>query len=460
MATKDVRVPPQDLDAEQSVLGALMIDKNAIASIDDILLEEDFYKRANGIIYGAILRLWAGNQPIDILSVTAELKQSKELKAVGGSTYLTELVNAVPTASHIAHYAKIVKEKSILRDLINVSSAVAEDAFGDRGDIDQLLDEVEQKIFAVSQKSVVRYFSPIRDDLKEAYERIEKLHHGEGERYRGIPTGFRSLDNILSGLQRSELIVVGARPSFGKTSFVLDIARHIAVDEGTPVGVFSLEMSREQVIDRFIAAEAQVDLWKLRTGRLNDETDFGMIQSAFDKLNKAPLFIDDTPSPTIVQIRSMARRLKAEHGELGLLVVDYLQLIQPRANIDNVVQQVTEISRGLKGIARELEVPMLAVSQLSRAVDQREVKIPRLSDLRESGSIEQDADVVMFIHPKTVGRTEILPEEENIVEIIIAKHRNGPQGTVKLFFDKQKASFQNIDETHQYEDSEIDQAVR
>ncbi|OGY57744.1 MAG: replicative DNA helicase [Candidatus Colwellbacteria bacterium RIFCSPHIGHO2_02_FULL_45_17] len=460
MANKDVRIPPQDLDAEQSVLGALMIDKSAIASVDDILAEEDFYKKAHGIIYGAILKLWGDNEPIDILSVTTELKRSKQLNAVGGSSYLTELVNAVPTASHIAHYAKIVKEKSILRDLIKVSSAVAEDAFGDSGDLDQLLDEVEQKIFAVSQKSVVRYFSPIKDDLKEAYERIEKLHHGEGERFRGVPTGFTGLDNLLSGLQRSEFIVVGARPSFGKTSFVLDIARHVAVVEGIPVGVFSLEMSREQVIDRFIAAEAQVDLWKLRTGRLNDERDFGMIQSAFDKLNNAPLFIDDTPSPNIVQIRSMARRLKAEYGQLGLIVVDYLQLIQPRNAMESIVQQVTETSRGLKGIARELDIPVLAVSQLSRAVDQREVKIPRLSDLRESGSIEQDADVVMFIYPKDAGKMEVSSETENITEIIIAKHRNGPQGTVRLYFDKQKASFQNIDETHQYEDTEIDQAIR
>jgi len=460
MADKDIRIPPQDLDAEQSVLGALMMDKSAIASVDDILLEEDFYKQAHSIIYKAIFKLWGDNEPIDILSVTAELKRAKQLKAIGGSSYLTDLVSAVPTSSHIAHYAKIVKEKSILRDLIKVSAAVVEDAFGDQGDLDSLLDEVEQKIFAVSQKSVVRYFSPIKEDLKEAYDRIERLHQGEGDRFRGVPTGFTGVDNLLSGLQKAELIIVGARPSYGKTSFCLDIARHVAVKEGIPVGVFSLEMSREQVIDRFIAAEAQVDLWKLRTGRLNSETDFGLIQSAFDKLNNAPLYIDDTPSPNIIQIRSMARRLKAEHGELGLLVVDYLQLLQPRNNNDSIVQQVTEVSRGLKGIARELDVPMLAVSQLSRAVDQREIKIPRLSDLRESGSIEQDADVVMFIYPKDVGKMDVPPEDENITEIIIAKHRNGPQGTVRLYFDKQKASFQNIDTTHQYEDSEIDQAVR
>ena len=402
------------------------------------------------------MRLWAGSEPIDILSVTAELKRAKNLKEIGGSGYLTELVNIVPTASHISHYAKIVKEKSILRDLIKASAAITEDAFGEQEDIEDLLDDVEQKIFAVSQKSVIRYFSPIREDLKEAFARIEKLHQGEGERFRGVPTGFTGIDNLLSGLQRSDFIIVGARPSFGKTSFALDISRHVAINQSLPVGFFSLEMSREQVIDRLIAAEAQVDLWKLRTGRLRDDTDFGMIQAAFDKLNDAPLYIDDTPSPNIVQIRSMARRLQAEKGQLGLVVIDYLQLIQPRSNYESMVQQVTEISRGIKSLARELDVPVLTVSQLSRAVDQREVKIPRLSDLRESGSLEQDADVVMFIYPKDVGKMDVPPEDENITEIIIAKHRNGPQGSVKLFFDKQKASFQNIDTAHENENSPID----
>jgi replicative DNA helicase len=433
-----------------------MIDKDAIAQVDDVLTEDDFYKKAHGIIYGAILHLWGASEPIDILSVTAELKDAKTLKEVGGSGYLTELVNIVPTASHVSHYAKIVKEKSILRDLIKASAAITEDAFGEQEDIEDLLDDVEQKIFAVSQKSVIRYFSPIREDLKEAYSRIEKLHQGEGERFRGVPTGFTGVDNLLSGFQRSDFVIVGARPSFGKTSFALDIARHIAVEEHLPVGFFSLEMSREQVTDRLIAAEAQVDLWKLRTGRLKDDTDFQMIQAAFDRLNDAPLYIDDTPSPNVVQIRSMARRLQAEKGHLGLVVIDYLQLIQPRSNYESMVQQVTEISRGIKSMARELDVPVLTISQLSRAVDQREVKIPRLSDLRESGSLEQDADVVMFIYPKDIGKMEVPPEDENVAEIIIAKHRNGPQGSVRLFFDKQKASFKNIDTTHQNEDSPID----
>ncbi len=459
---KNVKIPPQDIGAEQSVLGALMIDKDSISLVADLLIAKDFYKKSHEVIYEAILNLWEGRGPIDVLSVTTELKDRKKLKEIGGSTYLTELVNSVPTASHIEHYAKTVKEKAVLRDLIRASAEITERVFDTPEDLDEMLDSVEQSIFAISQRSLVRHFGHIKDDLKEAYARIEKLHEGGGDehRLRGVPTGFSGVDNILSGLQRSEFIIVGARPSYGKTSFVLDIARHVAVNENQPVGVFSLEMSREQVIDRFISAEAQVDLWKLRTGRLSSESDFSMIQAAFDRLNKAPLFIDDTPSPNIVQIRSMARRLQTEQGKLALLVIDYLQLIQPRKNYESVVQQVTETSRGIKSLARELDVPILTVSQLSRAVDQREIKIPRLSDLRESGSIEQDADVVMFLYPKDMGKLDVLPEDQNVVEIIVAKHRNGPQGTVRLFFDKQKTSFQTIDETHQYESTGINQEIR
>ncbi|MBI2012861.1 MAG: replicative DNA helicase [Candidatus Colwellbacteria bacterium] len=428
--SKELRIPPQDIEAEQSVLGALMIDQTAIGSVTDLLIPYDFYKKAHSIIFEAFLRLWEGREPIDILSTTTELKRVNILQEIGGVGYLTELVNSVPTATHVEHYAKIVKEKSILRDLINASGEIAENAFESAEELDDLLDRVEQKIFSISQKSIVRNFLPIREDLKEAYERIERLHHGEGERLRGVPTGFTVLDDILSGLQRSDFIVVGARPSYGKTAFVLDIARHIGVEVGAPVGIFSLEMSREQVTDRIIAAEAQVDLWKLRTGRLKDEGEFEMIQAALDRLHKAPLFIEDNPSPTVIQIRSMARRLQAEQGQLALLVVDYLQLIQPRKNYDSMVQQVT-------------------VSQLSRAVDQREIKIPRLSDLRESGSIEQDADVVLFVAPKGRGRIDTPPEEENVTDIIIAKHRNGPIGSVSLYFDKQKVSFNNLEKKYE-----------
>lgn len=448
MASKDVKLPPQDLDAEQSVLGALMIDKDAISSVSDLLLAADFYKKANTIIFEAFMRLWEKREPIDILSVTAELKRTNQLKEIGGSSYLTELVNSVPTASHVEHYAKIVKEKSILRDLISASTDITADALESPESLDELLDKVEQRIFSISQKSIIRDFLPIREGLKEAYERIERLHHGEGERFRGVPTGFMDLDNILSGLQRSDLIIVGARPSFGKTAFVLDIARHIAVERNLPVGFFSLEMSYEQITDRLIAAEAGVDLWKLRTGRLRDE-EFELIQVAFDRLNKTPLFVEDNPSPNVIQIRSMARRLQAEHGKLALLVVDYLQLIQPRKSYDSMVQQVTEISRGLKSLARELSIPLLVVSQLSRAVDQREAKIPRLSDLRESGAIEQDADVVMFIAPRMRNRIDTPPEDENVIDIMIAKHRNGPTGSIALYFDKQKVSFSNLEKRYE-----------
>ncbi|OGY56236.1 MAG: replicative DNA helicase [Candidatus Colwellbacteria bacterium RBG_13_48_8] len=449
MAKQKAKIPPQDLEAEQSVLGALMLDKNAVASVADLLKPDDFYKKTHGVIYEAILKLWEHREPIDILSVTSKLKDEQQLKEVGGSSYLTELVNSVPTASHISHYAKIVKEKCVLRNLINISGAITEDAFFSEGDIEDFLDDVEKKVFSVSQQSISKNFFPIKDELQRAYERIEKLHEGGGEKYRGVPTGFTDLDNILSGLQKSDLIIVGARPSFGKTAFVLDIARQVAVHANKPVGVFSLEMSREQVIDRLIASEAQVDLWKLRTGRLKDDLDFEMIQAALSKLSEAPLFVDDTPSPTVIQMRSMARRLQAEHKDLALIVIDYLQLIQPRVVVESVVQQVTEISRGLKGLARELDTPILAVSQLSRGVEQREVKIPRLSDLRESGSIEQDADIVLFVHPRDRGKVDVAPEDENITEIIIAKHRNGPLGTIQLYFDKQKVSFRNLEKAHE-----------
>lgn len=426
-----------------------MLDKDAIFSIADVLNSSDFYKKSHSIIYQAMGRLWERREPIDILSVTAELRKSDELKEVGGSSYLTELINSVPTASHVSHYAKVVKEKRILRDLINASAEITEEAFHPRDDIEDVLDNIEQKIFSISQQTTAKNFIPIKDELKRTYERIDRLHEGEGARLRGVPTGFLQLDNLLSGLQKSDLIVVGARPSQGKTAFVMDIARHVALKANEPVGIFSLEMSREHVIDRLIAAEAQVDLWKLRTGRLRDETDFQMIQAAFDRLYRAPLFIDDTPSPNVMEMRSMARRLQAEQKGLSLLVIDYLQLIQPRTNYESVVQQVTEITRGLKGLARELTVPILAVSQLSRAVDQREVKIPRLSDLRESGSIEQDADVVLFLYPKGREDSQQKSGEEDTVDIIVAKHRNGPVGSVSLYFDKQRVSFRNLDTKHE-----------
>ncbi|MBI4159695.1 replicative DNA helicase [Candidatus Wolfebacteria bacterium] len=442
-----LKIPPQEIEAERSVLGALLLDKNAIIRVADVLTAEDFYVPAHGKIFEIIMELFARNEPIDLLSVTNKLKDKGFLIEIGGSSYVSELVASVPTATHISYYAKLVKQKRVLRELIRASSEITERVFDTGEDTEKLLDEIEQKIFSIGQHSRPQNFIPLKDELKAAYERIEKLHQGE-RGLRGISTGFDEIDNYLSGLQRSDLIILGARPSLGKTSLCLDIARRAAVREKIPVGIFSLEMSRDQIVDRLIAAEANVPLWQLRTGRLRAESDFAMIQQALDRLSETPIFIDDTPSANIIQIRSMARRLQAERG-LGLLVVDYLQLISPRMFVDNMVQAMTEVSRGLKSLARELQVPVLAAAQLSRAVEQRDIKIPRLADLRESGSIEQEADVVMFIYRKDRDKMNLDDEEQNIAEIIIAKHRNGPLGTIKLKFDQDRVSFRSIDRVHQ-----------
>ncbi len=446
-----LKIPPQDLEVEQSVLGALLIDKNAIIKVADILTAKDFYSPAHERIFETMIELYEKRQPVDILSLTSRLKEKNLLTEIGGSSYLADLTNKVPTASHIEHYAKVVKEKKILRDLIRTSAEITEEAFDTAKDVEELLDGIEQKIMAISQRSMSKNFVPVKDELKTAYDRIEQLHQGKGQ-LRGIPSGFDGLDNLLSGFQKSDLIIVGARTSLGKTTLVLDIARNAAIKTGLPVGIFSLEMSREQVVDRLIAAESQVPLWKLRTGRITDDLEFEMIQNSLDRLSRVNIFIDDTPSPNIMQMRSMARRLQIEHG-LGLLVVDYLQLIAARTNSENMVQQVTEISRGLKALARELNVPVIAVSQLSRGVDQRDNKIPRLSDLRESGSIEQDADVVILLYRKNQDRIDIAPEEQNLTQVNIAKHRNGPLGSIALRFDPERVTFRSIE--RKYEEIEV-----
>lgn len=444
MAKKsDVKLPPQNIEAEQTVLGSVLIDKNAIFKVADLLTPKDFYSPAHEKIYEIILELYSKHQPIDILNLTSCLKEKNLLQGIGGSAYLAELTNRVATASHVLHYARVVKEKKVLRDLIEASAEITENAFEPAQEVEDLLDSIEQKILAISQKSLPQNFIHVKEELKTAYERIEKLHQGEGK-LRGIPTGFDDLDKILSGLQKSDLIVVGARPSLGKTALALDIARNAALKGGVPVGFFSLEMSREQVVDRLIAAESQVPLWKILTGRITEDSEFVLIQNALDRLSQVNIFIDDSPSLNIMQMRSMARRLQVEHG-LGLLVVDYLQLISPRTNFESMVQQVTEISRGLKALARELKVPVLAISQLSRAVDQRDNKVPRLSDLRESGSIEQDSDVVLFIYRKDRDRMDVPSEEQNIAQLNIAKHRNGPLGSVNLRFDPERVSFKTIE---------------
>lgn len=451
----DVKIPPHNEDAEQSVLGSLLIDSNAIIKVADILTPGDFYNPAHEKIYGAILALYEKHQPIDVMSVSNFLKERDILSGVGGSSYLAALTNNVTTASHVDHYAEIVKEKKILRELIRASAEITEDAFQSSDDVEQLLDGIEQRILSISQKSFHQNFTHIKDELKAAFDRIEHLNQFKGT-LRGIPTGFQGLDNILSGLQKSDFIVIGARPSVGKTTFALDIARNAAKASQKPVAFFSIEMAKDQVVDRIIAAESGVSLWKLRTGRVNEDVEYQMIQGALDRLTNTHIFIDDTPSPNILQMRSMARRLQVEHG-LGLVVVDYLQLVMPRTRSDNVVQQVTEISRGLKALARELDVPVLALSQLSREVDKRDDRTPKLSDLRESGSIEQDADVVILMARARERRGDPTSidlsggSDENLVHINVAKHRNGPLGGLDLILDTDAVTFKTIDTRHQAE---------
>ncbi len=423
-----------------------MLDKNAIVKIADLLVPEDFYATGHQKIYESIVELFQKNQPIDILTVTNKLRDKNQLNEVGGSSYLTELINSVPSSAHITHYTQIVRQKKVLRDLLTTSAQIADEVFDSQGDPENLLDAIEQKIFSINQKSKTYSFSPIKDHLNEAFERIERIHRGGGQ-IGGVTSGFKKLDYYLAGFQKSDLIILGARPSMGKTALVLDMARS-AAKNGSAVAIFSLEMSREQIIDRIISSEAGVPLWKLRTGRLTDDMDFQMIQASLDRLASMPIYVDDTPSPNILQIKSMARRLQMEHS-LDMIVIDYVQLIMPLRNSDNIVQQFTEISHGLKALARELNVPVLALSQLNRAVDQRDKKVPRLSDLRETGSWEQDADVVMFIYRPDKDKGENASIDEiNTAQIRIEKHRNGPLGIIDLKFDQEKVSFAEIDTTH------------
>lgn len=436
------RMPPQDLDAEKCVLGSLMLDSAAAYIAGDLLTPEDFYSEKHKIIYKAMFDLYGKKEPIDILSVSSRLKEKKQLKNIGGRVYLTEAINTVPNASNAKHYAEIVHKKRILRDLIESSSHISQLGYDEERDVDELLDEAERKIFGITKNSLKQKFTTVKSALEDAWERIDRIHKSKGE-LRGVPTGFPSLDSQLAGLQKSDLIILAARPSMGKTAFALDIARNVAVKQNIPVGIFSLEMSSQSLVDRLLVSEARVDSWKMRTGRLSSDEEFARISNALGKLSKAPIFIDDESSNNIMQMRSMARRLQSEHG-LGLLIVDYLQLMAPRQRTDNMVQQMTEISRSLKGLAKELDVPILALSQLSRALESRPNKKPKLHDLRDSGSIEQDADVVMFIYRDDKYKDH-QDECDNIAEILIEKHRNGPTGFTKLYFDPKMASFSSIE---------------
>jgi len=440
---KGMRVPPQNLEAEMSLLGSIMLRPEAIFDIMDIISADSFYSEKHRVIFSTMMELFQKRSPIDLLSVSSKLKEKGWLDQIGGNTYLTEIVNIVPSSANISYYAEIVQKKYMMRRLIEASDHISQVGYDENKELEEILESAEKKLFEVTNYNTAHKFVHIKDELEEAWERLDKLHSGENE-MRGIPTGFSDIDHKLAGFQKSDLIILAARPSMGKTSLALDIARQAAVNHGITVGIFSLEMSSQQLVDRMLAAQANVDAWKLRTGKLSRQNDFEAIRESLDKLNKAPIHIDDQPGNNLLKMRSMARRLKNEHN-LGLIVVDYLQLIVPtQTKNDNVVQQITEISRGLKNLAREMDVPVLALSQLSRAVEQRGGK-PRLSDLRDSGSIEQDADVVMFIHREDKYKDE--SEKTNIAEILIEKHRNGEVGKVELFFNEKKATFQSMDKS-------------
>jgi len=442
------KLPPQNIEAEKSLLGCLMLDSEAILKVADFLMPQDFYKEIHKKIYETMLELFERREAIDVLSVSSRLGEKNQLEEIGGVSYLTGLVNSVPTASHILNYAKIVQQKRILRNLIQASHEIRVMGYQEAEDVDLLVDEAEKKIFSIAQKSLTQAFTHVRETLEETFKRIDELSKQKGG-LRGIPTGFRVLDNMLAGLQKSDLIILASRPSLGKSALALDIARYVACYQKIPVGIFSLEMSMDQIIDRLIAAQADIDLWRLRTGRLSDvgeDNDFERIQKAIGILSESPIYIDDVASSNILQMRAMARRLQADKG-LGLLIVDYLQLMDPRNPNQNIVQQVTESSKSLKSLAKELSVPVLAISQLSRAVEQRTPQIPRLADLRESGSLEQDADVVLFIYRE--DRYKPNTERKNVADIIVAKHRNGPVGKVELYFDETRASFRELEKGYE-----------
>ena len=438
-------IPPQNEEAEIALLGGILIDKEAILKIGSALYSADFYYDKHRIVFEAMLYLFERREPIDIVHLSNRLKETKELDTIGGRTYLGEILRSSVTAANITAYAEIIKKKSTLRRLIGAGREITNLGFQEAEDTDAILDKAEQQLFSVSQQHLSRNFIPISDILQQTFDRIDELHSSPGA-LRGVATGYIDLDNILAGLQKSNLVILAARPSLGKTTLALDIARRVAIENKMKVGIFSLEMSKEELTDRFLCAQAGVGLWKMRTGKLGKD-DFPAIGHAMGVLAEADLFIDDSPSSNIMEVRTKARRLSLERG-LDLIVIDYLQLMEGR-NKENRVQEVAEITRALKSIAREINIPVLALSQLSRAVESRSPAIPKLSDLRESGTIEQDADVVMFIYRKAADKSrDCPPEERHIAEIHIAKHRNGPTGIVRLFFDEERVTFRNLDKTH------------
>lgn len=449
------KIPPHSIDAEMSLLGSILIDKEAMLKVADALDSDDFYKPAHKLICEGMQQLYQKSEPVDVLTLSNVLEEKQQLEKVGGRAYLAKLSTVVPTSTNIENYLSIVKKKATLRKLIQTAGEIDKIAYQEEEELDTTLDEAQQLMYRVTQKHLKQSFSSIRHVLSDAFERIDLLHKEKGK-LRGVPTGFKELDNLLAGFQKSDLVILAARPSVGKTSLALDFARHAAVNAGIPVGLFSLEMSKEQLVDRLLCSQAGVSLWKMRTGNLSDSPesqDFPRIGQAMGILSEAPVYIDDTATTNVMQIKTKARRLKAEYG-LGLIIVDYLQLMESAGKKydGNRVQEVSEMSRQLKLIAKDLNIPIICLSQLSRAVEQTKPAIPKLSHLRESGSIEQDADVVMFIYRKAADRNyrleDIPPDERNIGEIHIAKHRNGPTGVVKVFFDTETASYKDLDIKH------------
>ncbi len=430
-----IHIPPHSLDAEISVLGALLLDKDAIISVAEFLEGNHFYDGKHKEIYETILELYEERSPIDVLTVAERLKKRKSLKNIGGQNYLAELLDKVPTAAHVEHYGKIVKDAATKRSLMTAATKLVDLSFDDSASADELLDKAEAEIFSLTQKHLAQSFTPVRTALADSFDRLDELHKQESG-LRGAPTGFKDMDNLLAGLQKSNLIILAARPGVGKTSLALNIAQNLAVNVKRPVGFFSLEMSKEELVDRLLVAQADIDAWKLKTGKLNEE-DFTFLSNAMGELAEAPFYIDDTPALSILEMRTKARRLQVEYG-IDLLIVDYLQLARSR-NLENRVQEVSEISQGLKNLARELKIPILALSQLSRAVESRGIKRPQLADLRESGSIEQDADVVMFLWRE--DEEEFVAGKPINITLDIAKHRNGPLGQVKLSFHGDRIKF-------------------
>ncbi|WP_338450411.1 replicative DNA helicase [Niallia oryzisoli] len=443
------RLPPQNMEAEQAVLGAIFLEPSSLTLASEILIPEDFYRGAHQRIFDAMLSLNDKGEAVDLITVTEELAAKKLLEDVGGISYLSELAGSVPTAANIEYYAKIVEEKSILRRLIRTATNIAQEGYTREDEVDALLSEAEKDILAVSQRKNAGAFHDIKDVLVRTYDNIEQMHNRAGD-ITGIATGFAELDKMTAGFQRNDLIIVGARPSVGKTAFALNISQNVATKTGENVAIFSLEMGAEQLVMRMLCAEGNIDAQRLRTGALTDE-DWGKLTMAMGSLSNAGIYIDDTPGVRVQDIRSKCRRLKQEHG-LGMILIDYLQLVLGSGRSgENRQQEVSEISRSLKALARELQVPVIALSQLSRGVEQRQDKRPMMSDIRESGSIEQDADIVAFLYRDDYYDKE--SENKNIIEIIIAKQRNGPTGTVSLAFVKEYNKFVNLE--RRFDDSAV-----